>query len=131
MTVTTEHLRQCLIVNVPFTDASEEAWYYTSEAYAYNKGLFSGTSATAFSPNTTMTRQMIWMVLARMDGKTPADMGSARAWAVENNISDGSNPTNHITREQMTVILHRYTQYKGYDTTQGGLQSDGCAALRV
>jgi len=68
-----------------------------------------------------MTRQMIWMVLARMDGKPPADMDAARAWAMENGISDGSNPTSPITREQMATILYRYAQYKSFDTTQGGM----------
>lgn len=119
---TTEHLSQYLIVGFPFADVAKDAWYYGSVAYAYNNGrLFAGTGAATFSPDTAMTRQMIWMVLARMDGKTPADMDAARAWAMENGISDGSNPTSPITREQMATILYRYAQYKGYDTTQGGM----------
>jgi len=118
---TTEHLSQYLVVSFPFADVAENSWYYDSVAYAYNNGLFAGTSDTAFSPDTAMTRQMIWMVLARMDGKTPADMDAARTWAIENGISDGSNPTSSITREQMATILYRYAQYKGYDTTQGGM----------
>ena len=121
VTFTTEHLSQYLIVNFPFADVAESAWCYGSVAYAYNNGLFDGTSATAFSPNATATRQMIWMVLARMDGKTPANMAEAKAWAVENGISDGSNPTGTITRQQMAAILYRYAQHKGYDTTQGGM----------
>ncbi|WP_312612147.1 S-layer homology domain-containing protein [Oscillibacter sp.] len=120
---TTEHLSQYLIVSFPFADVTEDAWYYGSVAYAYNNGLFAGTGAATFSPETSMTRQMIWMVLARMDGKTPADMDAARAWAIENGISDGTNPTNSITREQMATILYRYAQYKSYDTTQGGMET--------
>ncbi|MEA4932455.1 MAG: S-layer homology domain-containing protein, partial [Lawsonibacter sp.] len=116
---TTEHLSQYLIVSFPFTDVAEDAWYYNSVAYAYNNGLFAGTSDTTFSPDTAMTRQMIWMVLARMDGKAPADMDAARNWAMENGLSDGSNPTNSITREQMATILYRYAQYKGYDVSIG------------
>lgn len=118
---TTEHLSQYLIVDFPFTDVAENSWYYGSVAYAYNNGLFAGISDTTFSPDTAMTRQMIWMVLARMDGKTPANMDTARTWAMENGISDGSNPKNSITREQMATILYRYAQYKSYDTTQGGM----------
>lgn len=121
ITFTTEHLSQYFIVDFPFTDVSEDAWCYGSVAYAYSNGLFSGTSAKTFSPSGATTRQMIWMVLARMDGKTPADMNAARAWAMEIGISDGSNPTNSISREQMATILYRYAQYKGYDTTQGGM----------
>lgn len=117
----TEHLSQYLIVNFPFADVTENSWYYGSVAYAYNNGLFAGTGAAKFSAETSMTRQMIWMVLARMDGKTPADMDAARDWAIENGISDGSNPTSSITREQMATILYRYAQCKKYDTTQGGM----------
>lgn len=118
---TTEHLSQYLIVSFPFADVAEDTWYYGSVAYAYNNGLFAGTGAATFSPETSMTREMIWMVLARMDGKTPYDMDAARAWAIENGISDGTNPTNSITREQMATILYRYAQHKKYDTTQGGM----------
>ena len=118
---TTDHLSQYLIVKFPFADVAEKAWYYESVAYAWNNGLFSGTSETSFTPGTAMTRQMIWMVLARMDGKAPANMTEAKAWAVENKISDGSNPKNEITRGQMAAILYRYAQYKNYDTTQGGM----------
>ncbi len=121
VTFTTEHLSQYLIVSFPFTDVAEEAWYYNSVAYAYNNSLFAGTSNSTFEPGAAMTREMIWMVLARMSGRTPADMDGARAWAKKNGISDGSNPTNSITREQMAAILYRYAQYKNYDTTQGGM----------
>lgn len=116
---TTEHLSQYLIVSFPFSDVAEDAWYYSNVAYAYNNGLFAGTCASTFSPQAAMTRQMIWMVLARMDGKTPTNMDEARAWAMENGISDGSNPTVFITREQMSTILYRYAQYKGYDVSIG------------
>ncbi|MPM47645.1 hypothetical protein SDC9_94356 [bioreactor metagenome] len=118
---TTVHLSRYLIVNFPFADVAENSWYYGSVAYAYNNGLFVGTSDTTFSPDSAMTRQMIWMTLARMDSKTPADMEAARDWAMKNGISDGTNPANSITRQQMAIILYRFAQYKGYDTTQGGM----------
>ncbi len=117
----TEHLSQYLIVNYPFKDIPVNVWYYSNVAYTYNNNLFAGTSSTSFSPDIAMTRQMIWMVLARMDGKFSANMDEARAWAIENGISDGTDPMNSITREQMATILYRYAQYKGYDTTQGGM----------
>lgn len=117
----TEHLSQYLIVDFPFQDIPENAWYYSNVAYAYNNNLFAGTSSTSFSPDTAMTRQMIWMVLARMDGKLPMNMDEARIWAMENSISDGTNPTNIITREQIATIIYRYAQYKGCDITQGAM----------
>lgn len=116
---TTDHLSQYLIVNFPFADVNENSWYYGSVAYAYTNGLFSGTSKTTFGPDTAMTREMIWMVLARMDDKAPGNMDGARTWAMENKISDGSNPKGIITREQLAAILYRYSEYKGYNVTVG------------
>jgi hypothetical protein len=117
----TTHLSTYAVVAFPFADVPETFWAYSGIAYAYTHNLFAGTTATTFAPNVTMNRQMIWMVLARMDGKTPANMTEAKAWAIDNKISDGSNPTAPITREQLAAILYRYAQYKGYDTTQGGM----------
>ena len=105
----------------PFADVKGDDWFYDSVMYVYQNGLMGGTGTDTFSPDTAMTRQMIWMVLARMDGKDPASMDEAKAWAVENKISDGTDPANSITREQLAAILYRYAQYKGYDTTQGGM----------
>ena len=51
-----------------FTDVSPKAWYYGAVEYAANAGLFSGTSATQFSPNSTMTRGMFITVLGRLHG---------------------------------------------------------------
>ena len=31
-------------------------------------------------------------------------------------------PEDDITREQMALMLYRYAQHKGYDTTQGGME---------
>ena len=47
----------------------------------------------------------------------------AVAWAAENGVvtgnADGSfNPNGAITREQIAVILYRYAQQKGYDTSK-------------
>ncbi|MBE6573881.1 MAG: DUF5011 domain-containing protein [Ruminococcaceae bacterium] len=96
---------------LPFTDVPEDAWYYDSVSRSYNQGLFVGTTDTSFSPNATMTRASVWTVLARIAG---ADITSkpgekwyegARRWAMENNVSDGTNPNNPITREQFAKML--------------------------
>ena len=60
---TTTHLSSYVIANFPFTDVSENAWYYGNVAYVYTHGLFSGTTGTVFSPETTMTRGMLVTVL--------------------------------------------------------------------
>ncbi|MBQ4065340.1 MAG: S-layer homology domain-containing protein, partial [Clostridia bacterium] len=95
---------------LPFEDVTEGSWYYESVAKAYHMGLFAGTTETLFSPKMTMTRAMTWTVLARVAGADITTDGKwyagAQEWAMENGVSDGTNPHNEITREQFAVMLH-------------------------
>lgn len=102
-----------------FTDVAEDFWAYDAVEYAVNNGFFAGTSETTFSPHSPMTRAMLWVVLARMDGvDTSKSNGGAwyqtgLDWSVRTGISDGTNPNNQITRQQFATMLYRYFQYKG------------------
>ena len=118
-----------LATALPFADVPADAWYYDELLYAYNYGLFAGTSATTFSPTANMTRQQMWMVLSRMAGETPANMDEAQAWAVKNNISDGSNPTNNVTREQFVTLLWRFAGSPTSDGTMGLAGYDDATAI--
>lgn len=106
-----------------FTDVPETHWAHDAIEYVVDEGLFAGTSETTFNPEGTMTRAMLWVVLARMDDvNTNASSGEAwyqpgLDWAVENGISDGSNPNNNITREQFAAMLYRYAENAGEDIT--------------
>ena len=96
----------------PFTDVAVGDWYYDAVVYAYENQLFTGTSATTFSPNSDMSRAMIWTVLARMEGVNTTTGSvwyqAGMDWAMANGISDGTNPNGSITREQLAVMLYRY-----------------------
>lgn len=106
-----------------FTDVPSTHWAHDAIEYVVDKDLFAGTSATTFSPEGTMTRAMLWVVLARMDGvDTSKTNGGAwyqagLDWAVKNGISDGTNPNNNITREQFAAMLYRYAENAGEDIT--------------
>ena len=106
-----------------FTDVPDSHWAHDAIEYVVDEGLFAGTSDTTFNPEGTMTRAMLWVVLARMDGvNTNASSGEAwyqpgLDWAVENGISDGTNPNNNITREQFAAMLYRYAENAGEDIT--------------
>ena len=122
-------LTLCMGLSVPafaartFTDVPATYWAYDAIQYVVDEGLFSGTSGSTFTPGGTMTRAMLWVVLARMDGvDTSAASGVAwyqpgLDWAVENGISDGTNPNNNITREQFAAMLYRYAENAGEDIT--------------
>lgn len=117
---------------LPFADIAQSDWYYIGVRYAYNHEIFKGTSTIEFSPKAEMSRGMLVTVLYRMEGQpkvntsaTFVDVESgawyseAIGWANENNIVKGNGngkfgPKDSITREQIAVILYRYSASKGY-----------------
>lgn len=103
----------------PFVDADATAWYHDGVHYCLEMGLMNGKTGMIFEPNSNITRQQIWMILARLNGETPNSMAEARAWAMENGVSDGTNPGNLITRQQLATMLFRYAQIMGYDVSVG------------
>ncbi len=97
---------------LPFTDVKTTDWFYDDVVYAHENGLLTGVSADRFAPESSMTRAMLWTVLARLDGVN-TDGGATwyekgREWAMRNGISDGTNPDGSITREQLVTMLWRY-----------------------
>lgn len=107
-----------------FTDVPEGHWAYESIEYAVDHGYFSGTGEDTFSPDGTMTRAMLWTVLARMDGSTATSepgqpwYQSGQDWAKENGISDGTNPDGNITREQFATMLYNFAEHTGESTNK-------------
>ena len=101
-----------------FTDVAGNAWYASAVNYAVDKGLMNGTGEGKFSPEADTTRGMIVTILARLDGKntsgTPWYQAGQR-WAMEYEISDGSNMTGAITREQLVTMLFRYAVKNGLE----------------
>ena len=109
-------------VTFPFTDVTSGDWFYDAVAYVYANGLMDGVSGTTFEPNANMTRAMVWAILARIDGETvtgEAWSTDARAWAMAEGVSDGTDPNGLVTREQFATMLYRYAVAKGYDVSIG------------
>lgn len=129
-------------VKNPFADVNAGDWFYRDVLFSYEKGLMSGMDAAAFAPYANTTRAQIAVIFYRMEGSpavegensfTDVVRGSGTAWfydavtwAQQNGIMGGYDnssfaPKDPITREQLAAIFYRYAQYKGYDTTQGGM----------
>lgn len=108
-----------------FTDLDKSAYYYDAVLWAVEKGITTGTSATTFSPNATVTRGQTVTFLYRFAGQ-PAVSGSssftdvnssdyyaaAVQWAKEQGITSGTSdttfsPTNDCTRGQIVTFLYR------------------------
>ena len=96
-----------------FTDVADDFWGKEAIDYVVAEGLMNGTSETTFAPNATTTRAMLMTILARMDGvdTTGSNPWYAKGmeWAVAEGVSDGTNPEGTITREQLAVMLYRYS----------------------
>lgn len=96
---------------MPFVDVSRNQWFYDAVYYVWSNGVMEGVSTYYFYPGDTMTRAMFWTVLARIDGESitgPNWVSEARAWAMANGVSDGTDPYGKVTREQMVTMLWRY-----------------------
>ena len=104
---------------VSFTDVAAGAWYHDAVQYVCENGMMSGTTGGKFSPMGTTSRAMLLSILARMDGADTAGgstwYAKAVDWAVANGISDGAQPTQDITREELAVLLYRYAERKQGD----------------
>lgn len=97
--------------SLPFTDVSVGDWFYDYVAYVYANDLMDGVSGTEFNPNGTMTRAMLWTILARIDGETVTGeswIETARTWAMSEGVSDGENANGLVTREQFATMIWRY-----------------------
>lgn len=96
---------------VDFSDVASSDWYYEAVEYVCAKGLMDGVAEGSFAPNGTLTRAMVWTILARASG-VDTDGGAswyakAQEWAAAKGISDGENPDAAITREEFVTMLWR------------------------
>ena len=100
------------VVGGGYTDVPAGQWYSQAIDFVTNRGIMNGTGdGTTFSPWLNLSRAMLMTMLARMEG-VDTSAGSTwyevgMKWAVANGISDGTNPSADITREQMVVMLYR------------------------
>ena len=110
----------------PFTDVTEDRYYYKAVLWAVEGGITKGVSDDKFAPNDKCTRGQAVTFLHRAKGKT-ADYSDASAftdivegkyyydavrWAVKNEITAGTSettfsPNDFCTRAQIVTFLYR------------------------
>ena len=108
----------------PFSDLDSDAYYYDAVLWAAERGITSGTSATTFSPDATVTRAQTVTFLYHAAG-APAVSGSsfadvtadawyadAVAWAAAEGVTSGTggnrfSPDENCTRGQTVTFLYR------------------------
>ena len=93
---------------------TRDHWSREEVNFVAARELFNGVGGNRFGVSEAMTRGMVNTVLARLSGvdTTPGQgqtwYAVGTAWAVKNGISDGTNPTGNVTREQLATLLYRY-----------------------
>jgi hypothetical protein len=125
-----------------FTDVSVDDWFAEYVADVVDKGLMTGYAGnTKFGPFDNLQRQDFAVILYRMADEPEVQVTSqfkdvdknayyakAVSWAAQNGIVKGYADTgftvfgvgDNITREDFTVMLHRYNKFVGPKATITG-----------
>ena len=118
------------VPDFPFYDVNIRDWYYDAVKYVYNKGLMDGIDTNEFAPNATLTRAMVWTIIARAEGVDTTGGSSwyakAQEWVVAKGISDGENPSAAITRQELVTMLYRLA---GEPTVSGSVTAPDAASV--
>jgi hypothetical protein len=121
---------QPVVTEFPFYDVAASAWYYDAVKYVYDKGLMDGVDTHEFAPNATLTRAMVWTILARAEGVDTTGGSSwyakAQEWVVAKGVSDGENPNAAITRQELVTMLYRLA---GSPTVTGSLTAPDASGV--
>lgn len=118
-------------------DVLVKAWYHDAVDYVVEYGIMTGTSATTFEPNTTLSRAMVAQILYNLEGQptvtgesTFTDSNThwaakAIAWAQKTGVVSGYGnntfrPNQAVSREELAQMLYNYAAHMGYDLTAAG-----------
>ena len=113
----------------PFAD-TQNHWSKDDVDFVAARELFNGVGGNRFDVSGSMTRGMVNTVLARLAGANTEggakwyDKGTE--WARTNGISDGTNPTAPVTREQLAAMLYRFA---GAPAVSGALNFNDANAV--
>ena len=121
-----------IIDNSKTFDDTKDHWSRDEVNFVAARELFNGVGGNQFGVSQPMTRGMVNTVLARLAGvDTTPGQGQAwyevgTDWAKKNGISDGTDPTAPVTREQLATLLYRYA---GSPSVSGTLHAADAASV--
>ena len=120
----------------PFTDVKESDWFYDAVVFIAQRGVTTGTTATTFSPNDTLTRGQFITLLMRAyeiaPDANPADnfadagdsyytgyLAAAKRLGISKGVGDNQfAPEAAITRQELFTLL--YNALKSLDKLPTG-----------
>lgn len=122
--------------SMTFTDVTYDSWYYGYVEYVYALELMTGLNDTYFGAADPLARAQFAVILYRMNGEPQVNYSArfpdvadgqwytnAILWANDQGVVTGYadtglfGPGDNINREQMAVMMYRFAQSKGYDTS--------------
>lgn len=111
------------IVNEPadtlYNDVTTSNWYYEAVEYVTENGIMQGVGGGNFDPKGTTTRGAFMTMLARYAGVDTSGSSpwyqAGMDWAVEEGVSDGSNPYGGVTRVQVVAMMWRFLGAHEYE----------------
>ena len=109
---------------------TQNHWSKDDVDFVAARELFNGVGGNRFDVSGSMTRGMVNTVLARLAGAN-TEVGAkwydkGTEWAVQRGISDGTNPTAPVTREQLAAMLYRFA---GAPAVSGALSFNDASAV--
>lgn len=103
-----------------FSDLEPGHWAANAAAFATSRELLKGTGEGMFAPAVSMTRASLMTILCRLDGGEAEQAAEGeewyapgQRWAMEQGLSDGSNPEGEMTRQELVALLYRYAKAEG------------------
>ena len=111
----TDGMQIKVIDNSKDFSASRDHWSKDGINYVSARDLLVSTSGGSFGVNQPTSRGTIDTILARLAGvdTTPSDGGKwyevGVNWAKTNGITDGTDPTSTISREELAAMLYRFS----------------------
>ncbi len=124
----------CVIAK--FKDCDPKAWYHDGVHFCLEKGYMVGVKEDRFGPSTALSRAMIVTMLWRMEGSPVVNYAmsfedvaedqwytEAIRWAQSTGIVTGYKdsrfgPKDNVSREQLSAILMRYSEFKGIEVME-------------
>ena len=128
----------------PFADVSPTSYYADAVAWMFSTGVTTGTSATTFSPDRTVTRGEVATFLHRVVGLPDGGsepftdvaatdfFAAAVAWMAGTGITTGTSPTTFsphraVTRAEVGTFLYRFAGSPSVSVDSSGTCDQGAS----
>lgn len=112
-----------------YADVTQQDWFYSAVEYVTQQGYMVGIGEGLFDPGAVTTRGALVTMLARFNGNqleaTNPWYQAGIDWAMAQGVSDGSRPTQSITRVEAVTMMWRLLDQPQADADLSGYTDNG------